>query len=499
MLSDGYLLGWDAGTGGWRCLVVDIEGGMVGHSFREGRFVRADGLPTSLEFDPEQMWDAFGQVTREALQSIPSGEVLALSTTSFRDGVVFLDGDGEALYAGTNRDARAVAEGFEMAQSHGGAIYSLTGRWPVGLDAAAHLLWIRKFKPEVYERISKMLMVSDWLAYRLCGQYCSEPTNASSSMLFDVTKKEWSLEIARLLEVPPEILPPLFTPGQVVGGLTRQAAGFLGLPEQTPVVVGLADSQAACVGCGALNDGDTVAIAGTTMPLQMTLREPLLDARRRAWTGAHALPQLWSLECNAGPAGIAYEWLWQAFGEDGVAEERYELLSAEAAREPPGAAMAFMGPWIADHSRLTFPSLVGFLAPYPATLTPPLTRSKMARAVLENIAFAMRANVSQLEQISGRKVRSLRLCGGLARSGLFGQMVADVCQMPVYVPTIKETSALGAAMCAAVGAGIYDDLAAAADGMADWSIVVRPDDSTRSRYRTLYKRWLKTYRKLLGR
>lgn len=499
MVAEGYLLTWDAGSGGTRCLVVDTRGHQVGFSYRQGQFVRPEDVPAGLEFDPDQMWATAGQLTREALGSLPSERVLAISTTSFRDGVVFLDDAGEVLYAGTNRDARAVAQGFEMATRFGETIYASTGRWPLGLDGAAHLLWMRRFRPQVFERIARIMMVNDWLVYRLCGAYSSEPSNASSSLLFDITTREWSPKVAQILDLPASIFPPLFSAGQVAGLLSKEAARFLGLSPGTPVVVGAGDSQAASLGCCTLHDGDTIAIAGTTMPLQMTLTEPLLDEKRRTWTGAHALPSLWSLESSAGPAGMAYQWLWQAFGAEEATQEPYELLSAEAQHEPPGSAMAFMGPWIADHSRLEFPSRVGFLAPFPAMLAPPLTRPKMGRAILENIAFALRGNLERLQEVSRRNVESLALCGGLSRHRLFNHIVADVCDLPVRVPVIREASALGAAMCAATGAGVYPDLSTAVERMVNWEEVIEPDSALRTKYRTLYKRWLKTYRNLVRR
>jgi sugar (pentulose or hexulose) kinase len=265
------------------------------------------------------------------------------------------------------------------------------------------------------------------------------------------------------------------------------------------VVVGLADSQAACLACGADGDGDTVVIAGSTMPLQMTLEEPLMDEGHRTWTGAHALDGLWSLECSAGLAGIAYEWLGQAFCEGQSLEEAYAVLNGEAEQEPPGSVLAFLGPWIADHSRLEFPARVGFLAPFPMRFEPPLTRPKMARGVLENVAFAVRGNLEQLMDISGREVETLAVCGGLSKSRLFNQVVADACQKPVRVPASGEASGLGAAMCAAVGGGLYSDLRQAAKRMSQWGEIVEPDPTRRTTYRTLYRRWLKTYRSLLGR
>jgi sugar (pentulose or hexulose) kinase len=459
----------------------------------------AQGVPGSMEVDPQRTWEAFVRLTRETLTSVAAREIAAVSTTSFRDGVVFLDNQGQVLYAGTNRDARAVAQGFEMAQAHGETVYSVSGRWPVGTDAAGHLLWMRRFRPKAYQRIDHVLMVSDWLIYRLCGAFCSEPSNASSSLLFDVREKKWSTELAELLGLPDGIFPPLFSPGTVVGQISGEAAKDLGLPKGTPVAVGLADSQAASLTCGAVSDGDTVAVAGTTMPVQMTLEEPLMDQAHRTWTGSHALQGLWSLECSAGLAGMAYEWLWQAFGSGEPAAEGYATMSSEAESEPPGSVLAFMGPWIADHSRLEFPSRVGFLAPFPMTLDAPLTRPRMARAVLENVAFALRGNLAQLEEISGREAKALSLCGGLTGSRLFTQMVADVCQVQVEVPATREASGLGAAMCAAVGAGAYDSLEQAAEGMAQGAEVLEPDPAMRVKYRTLYKRWLKTYQRLLGR
>jgi sugar (pentulose or hexulose) kinase len=342
-------------------------------------------------------------------------------------------------------------------------------------------------------------MVNDWLVYKLCGTYCSEPSNASSSMLFDVKERDWSTEIVELLGLSPTILPPLRSPGEVAGRLRPEAAEALGLTEDTPVVVGLADTQAACLACGAVSDGQTVAVAGSTMPLQMTLEEPLMDEGHRSWTGAHALDGLWSLECSAGLAGLTYEWLWQAFGEGEPSENGYAVLNREAEQEPPGSVLAFMGPWIADHGRLSFPSRVGFLAPFPMTFEPPLTRSKMARAILESIAFAVRGNLDLLVEISGREVDSLMVCGGLVRSPLFRQLVADVRQLPVQVPAAGEASGQGAALCAAVGAGLYSDLREAADQMSMGYEVVDPDPTMRPTYGTAYRRWTKMYDSLLGR
>jgi autoinducer 2 (AI-2) kinase len=111
----------------------------------------------------------------------------------------------------------------------------------------------------------------------------------------------------------------------------------------------------------------------------------------------------------------------------------------------------------------------------------------------------VRGNLEQLVEVSGREVETLAVCGGLSRSRLFSQVVADVCQMPVRVPATGEASGLGAAMCAAVGGDLYGDLRQAAKRMSKWGEIVEPDPAKRTTYRALYKRWLKMYRSLLGR
>ncbi|MBC7264430.1 MAG: FGGY-family carbohydrate kinase [Chloroflexi bacterium] len=490
----------DAGSGSGRTVILDLEGNLLGAAAEEWTFHVPADEPFGSEFDPGEMWTTLARTTRRALSraGIAPDLVCAISATSQRDGVVFLDAQGKEVHCSTNRDARGVLHAEEIARQFGELIYRTCGRWPLGLDAAARLWWFRIHRPEVYARIARIQMISDWLIYRLCGCTYSEPTNASSSLLFDVSRCQWSEELVRALDFATEICPPCASPGTVAGTLTPQAAKALSLPVGIPVAIGAGDSQAACLGCAAFDDGTTTVIAGTTLPVQMVLSAPVFDALHRVHTGAYVVPDHWVLESNGGIAGAAYRWFSETFAPSEAGGPDFERLEREAATATAGGVMAVLGPQVADFSSLPFPPPSLFVFPFVGALERPLTRGMFARAVLENVAYATRGNVEQLEEISGRVALSLNLCGGLTHSATLVQIVADVCNRPVRVPLVREASSVGAAICAAVGAGAFPDLRSAAQAMVHWEPLVEPDPSSARRYRGLYRKWLGLFEKARG-
>ena len=496
-MTPGCVVALDAGTGSGRAAIFDLEGHLLGLAAEDWTFRVPEDEPLGSEFDPAQVWATLARTTRRAMSQagVVPAAVRAVSVTSQRDGLVFLDGQGRELYCGTNRDARGVLHAEEIAESFGERICQVTGRWPLGLGAVGRLWWFRQHRPETYERVAKLLMISDWLIYRLCGEFCSEPTNGSSSLLFDIQCHEWSVELAEALGFSPAIFPPCAYPGTAAGALRAPAAADLGLPTGIPVVMGAADSQAAGLGCGAFDDGATFAVAGTTLPLQMVLAEPVLDSQHRLQTGAYLIPNRWVLESNGGLAGAIYRWFAETFAGDAP---DYDQLEQEAAAAPAGQVLAVLGPQVADFSCLRFPPPSLFRFPFLGGIEEPITRGGFARSILESVAYAIRGNLEQVTAVSGRPAPALRLrsgqalhlCGGLARSGLLVQIVADVCERPVRVPVVREASCLGAAICAAVGAGVFPTLQAGAQAMVRWEQPVEPGPTAR-RYRRLYSQWRK--------
>ena len=487
----------DAGGGSGRSAVFDLQGKLLGMATEDWAARVPEDEPLGAEFDPQEVWAALCRTTRRALEraGLTPQAVRAISTTSQRDGCVFLDAQGNELLCTVNRDARGVLHAEDLAREFGETVYRITGRWPLGLNALDRLGWLRIYQPEVYRSVAQVLMISDWLTFRLSGQFCSEPTNASSSLLFDVGQHCWSAELAGTFGYSPGICPRCYGPGQVGGELTAQAAKELGLPEGIPVAIGAADSQAACLGCAALDEGVTTVIAGTTIPVQMVLSRPVFDELHRVHLGAYVTPGHWVLESNGGLAGTSYRWFCETFvgtvplSFAATGSSAYATLEEEMQHADPGEVMAVVGPQIADFRQLAFPPRSVFTFPFLAATERPPARGAFGRAILENIAFAVRGNLDQLVEISAGAVTALNLCGGLAHSSLLPHIIADVCEQPVHVPVVREASALGAAICAAVGAGFYPDLPSAAAAMVHWEPIVEPDPANTRRYKGLYRRW----------
>lgn len=477
----------DAGTGSLRAAVFDLEGHLRGLASENWRLYVPEGELLGCEFDPEETWAALARAARRAVAQaeVPAEAIRAIAATSQRDGTVFVNGQGRESCCALNRDARAVVYGDEIAGDFGQRVFQISGRWPLGLGALERLWWFRRHRPQAYSQIAKILMISDWLTYRLCGAFFSEPTNASSSLLFDIHRRAWSAELADAFGYPASIFPPCVEPGTRVGQLRAAAAADLGLPEGIPVAMGAGDSQAAGLGCAALEDGVAFAIAGTTLPIQMVLTEPSLDPQHRLQTGAYVLTDHWVLESNGGLAGAAYRWFAETFTDT---EPRYDWLEQEATAALAGQVVAVLGPQIADFSRLRFPPASIFRFPFIGALERPVGRGEFARAILENVAYAIRGNLEQIEEVAGRSVKTLYLCGGLARSHLLSQLVADVCQQPVRVPVVREATWLGTAICAAMGTGAFPSLQEAVQAMVGWEPDVEPSPAARH-YRRLYTRW----------
>ncbi len=504
MTEKDLLMVLDAGGGGGRCILFDTDGHEVAFAYRPWTMKTADDHPMGSVFDPEEWWTALLGAAKEALAKVrgagaPHGAapILAISTTSIRDAAVFLDADGRELHCGTNRDARGLELGFEIAQSLGETQWRITSRWPLGLDPAARLLWYKRNRPEVYERVRHILSINTWLTYRLCGAATIEPTNASSFGLFDVDRGVWSEELRAAHGFDPAVLPAVSWPGQVVGRLAPEPAQALGLQPGIPVVTGLADSQAGCLGSGAWKAGDTVVIAGTTAPVMQVADAPFRDPTHRIWAGAYAVPGRWVVESNAGMAGTVYAWYASTFvpeaelgqsgqpgSEQAAHRSAYEVLEGEIAAAPPGQILTWLGPNVANFSSLSFPMEASIKFPALGVFCTP-TRGALARAVFENIAYAVRGNVEQMPE----KPAVIRLCGGLSRSRVFAEILAAVLNIPVVVPAVREATGTGAAIAAAVGGGVYPDLATAAEAMVRLEETVAPDAGLVGQYEGQYAAW----------
>lgn len=488
----------DAGTGAAKCAVFDLAGGLRGlHSEAWSYEVVAHrDVPAVKEyaFDPDAFWAILARCMRTALAqaAVPPGDVLGVVATSQREGCVFLDADGVELYAGPNLDSRGFMEGLEIIGSLGNErLYAITGHSAPFIFPLARLLWYRK---RGGRPVARLLMINDWMTWRLSGVASAEPSNAAESMLFDFRARDWSEEILEHFAIPPDILPPVVSPGQAVGTVHATAAEATGLRIGTPVFAGGADTQCALLGVGAVEVGDVAAILGTTTPVQAVVGAPLLDPAASLWAGCHVVPDRWVIESNAGSTGDAYTWLLDLLLPDGGERHARAETMARSARD--AAAFTFLGPRIFDLTKIRPDMPGGLLFPFPTLQLRP-TAAELLRAFLESVAYAVRANLDQIAAVSGRPAAEVIVGGGMSRNALLVELIADASGLPLRRAVEPQSTGLGCAMLVAAGAGAHADLGAAARAMCRHETIV-PDAARRAAHDAGFGKWRELYDSLQG-
>ena len=474
------VLALDVGTGSVRAHLLDAEGHRLASA---GRSVPvALGADARAELDPDQVWAAARAALGEALAHTSPGRLAALAVASGL-GYVLLDEAGSPLGPALLwMDRRARAEATHLASRlPAEQWYRLTGR---ALDPEvwlAKLCWIRTHEPERFRRTRRFVGIKDELIRRLTGEIASDPTHAAYSMLFDVSRRDWSEELLRVAGIPQAILPPLRGASAIAGRVSRAGAEATGLPEGLPVATGASDGTVACLAAGIAAAGTAVNVTGTSDVLMIGVDRPLWDPGRRTLVNPHPVSAGWMVGGILGTTGGALKWFADRFCPDLQGRGRYAILDQEAARAGLGA-----------QGLLGLTGLAGERAP----LWDPLARGalvgldlghrrgEVVRAILEGVALTLRDLVALLEEI-GAAIRCIRVVGGGAASDLWSQIRADAIGLPVERPRLAEGTATGLLLLAGLAVGLWTDLGEAARRLAPTGRTFEPDPGRHGEYARL--------------
>ena len=504
-MSDELLLAIDAGTGSCRAVLFTPGGEQVSIGQREYSHPEHPGAPGSQVFRTGENWELIVACIRDALAGagVPADAVRAVSATSMREGMVLYDSEDREIWACPNVDSRSADEAEELVRS-GAAdeIYALGGDW-VSITAPARFLWIARHEPEVFASIAHVGMLGDWILKRLAGVYVTDPSLGSSSGMFDLARRTWSPHILELCGLDETVVPPVVDPGTVVGEITSEAARATGLRAGIPVVAGGADTQLALVGLGIAEPGAFTVVGGSFWQQTIILDRPLTDPEVRLRTLCHTTPDRWMMEGIGFYCGIVMRWFRDAFCErekdEAVARgiDPYVFLEELAASVPPGSNGVFgifsnlmnARRWV--HAS---PGFVGFDVDRPATAG----RLECFRAIEESAAYVSRGHLGIIEEVSGLTIGEAILTGGAGKGRLWPQLLADVLAMPVHVPVVKESTALGAALYAAQGAGLLADAVETGGRLVRHERTFDPNPAATEIYAQLYDRWLELYERSLA-
>ena len=462
-----YLMGIDVGTTGTRAVIIRPDGSVAGAATGDHQPMRMP-KPGWAEQDPEDWWQATVSAVRSALEQarLTGSDIAGVGLSGQMHGVVLLDKANVVLRPSLIWcDQRSQAQCDQItAQVGAERLIQLVSNPALTGFSAPKLLWVRDHEPRVYERSAHFLLPKDFVRFRLSGEFATDVSDASGTLLFDVTHRCWSQEMAAALKIDSSLLPKAYESPEVTGQITRQAALLTGLNAGTPVVAGAGDQAASAVGNGIVVPGLTSATLGTSGVIFTYTEVPKLDPRGRIHTFCHAVPGKWHVMGVTQGAGLSFRWFRDNFGAQEAWYARqtdadvYDLIIKEAEPIPPGSDGLLWQPYLmGERTPHLDPQARGMWF----GLTAAHARGHLIRSILEGVAFSLRDSLEIFKELA-IPVYQVRASGGGSRSPLWRQIQADIFGKELVTLRTSEGSASGAAMLAGVGAKIYSSVEEAA-------------------------------------
>jgi xylulokinase len=441
--------------------------------------------PGWTEQNPEDWWLASRKVLSEVAAGV-KGKVEAIGLTGQMHGAVFLDASDQVIRPALLwNDQRTVAQCVEITDRVGRErLLTIAGNPALTGFQAPKLLWLREAEPANYRRIAQVLLPKDFIRLRLAGEYATDASDASGTLLLDLRRRSWSAEILEALELPAEWLPAIYEGPEEAGRLRSDVGAELGLPAGTPIAAGGGDNAAAAVGAGIVEAGLASSSIGTSGVLFTHTPQFTPDPSGRLHAFCHAVPGAYHLMGVTLSAGGSLQWWRQVLGE----QHDYNALIESAASAPIGSEGLLFLPYLSGERT---PHLDASARGAFFGLTSRHGLNHLTRAVMEGVAYSL-ADCLQVIIDLGVQVRQVRALGGGARSQLWRQIQADVYGLPVHRTTVDEGPAYGAALLAGVTAGHFKDVSDACSVVRLRPEVAEPKPESAQ----LYSRYLRIYRDL---
>ena len=449
-----YLVGIDIGTSGTKGVLMDREGKIYAWAGRE--YSIDIPQPGWAEQDPEMWWEATIQVIREVIEKsdVNPQQIRGIGLSGQMHGTVFLDKNLQPFRPAIIwADQRSSSQCESIYQKVGkGRLAELTGN-PIATGfMCSTLLWMKENQPEGFSQIYKVILAKDYIRYRLTGNLGVEVTDASGTLLLDIKRRCWSEELLDILSLPLDILPEEVHESQEVAGyLLAESARDAGLSEGIPVVYGGGDQSMQAIGNGVIRPGILSSTIGTGGQLFITIDKFTYDPKLRIHTFCHAIPDSYHLLGAILSAGLSLKWLRENILHT---PDSYPVFDEEVGKIKAGSeGIIFLPYLLGERSPYMNPQAKGVFF----GLSLKHHRAHLIRAVMEGAVFALRDCLEVFEEL-GIKIEQLIASGGGAKSRVWRQIQADVFNKEISMTQSIEQAAMGAAILAGVGVGIYKDV-----------------------------------------
>ncbi len=492
-----YIIGVDLGTSGTKTVLFD-EGGTViaSHTVEYPLYQPQNGY---AEQDPLD-WKNAALITIKAVMDksgVSAEEVKGIGLSGQMHGLVMLDQNGEVLRRSIIWcDQRTANECEEITAKVGAErLIAITANPAMTGFTASKILWVKNHEPEIYDRCRHILLPKDYVRYCLTGEFATEVSDASGMQLLDIPKRQWSDEVLDKLGIDKTLLGKVYESPEITGGLTQSAATLTGLRAGTPVVGGAGDNAAAAVGTGVVRDGKAFTTIGTSGVVFAHSSQITIDPKGRVHTFCCAVPNCWHVMGVTQGAGLSLKWYRDQFCKaemetaDGMGVDPYYLMDKAAMQSPIGSNRLLYLPYLmGERTPHVDPNARGVFF----GLSAMHQKRDMLRAVLEGVAYSLRDCVEILREMNVA-TNEMMACGGGGTSPLWRQMLADLYACPVKTLASKEGPALGVAILAGVGTGLYKSVEEGCDAVIKTANTQEPIAENSLVYEPYYQLYREIY------
>lgn len=492
-----YILGVDIGTSGTKTVLFSEDGTPVASATYEyPLYTPQNGY---AEQEPLDWWNASVNGIKDVISqsNVSADDIKGVGLSGQMHGLVMLDAENQPIRKSIIWcDQRTAKEVVEITDKVGAdRMIEITANPAITGFTAAKIMWVKNNEPQNYEKCRHILLPKDYIRFMLTGEFATEVSDASGMQLLDIPNRCWSDEVLNKLGIDKALLAKVYESPEITGTITAKAAELTGLKAGTPVVGGAGDNAAAAVGTGVVEDGKAFTTIGSSGVVFAHTSDISIDKKGRVHTFCCAVPGCWHVMGVTQSAGLSLKWFRDNFAWSemetalSMGVDPYYLMDKEAGSVPIGANRLLYMPYLnGERTPHLDPNARGVFF----GLSTMHKKKEMLRAVMEGVSYSLRDCVEVMREMN-INVSDMMACGGGGTSPLWRQMLADLYGCQVKTTQNKEGPALGVALLAAVGAGIYKSVPEACRAVIKPEKIQEPIAENSAEYEKVYAIYRKLY------
>ncbi len=487
------ILGIDIGTSSIKCSLFDFNGNELLSSSNVYQNIYAE--PGIVEIDTEILWKAVLKAIKEIVDlSTDKYKIISVGMCAIMIMPVLLDSKNRVIRPIIHWfDQRPQQQYFEIKKKGlDKLIARYSGSTLTGESTINSLSWVKRFEPDNYKKISRFIMLKDFIRFKLTGRIMSDFGDASGSQMLDTKKWKWSDELIEALGFKSYIFPDLYKPYEIGGNISVEAAAETGLTQGTPVAVGSGDGITTIFGLGIYREGQVGVTVGSAGVIAAPSRTYPADDNSRGYIFCHPMCDRWFSLMATASSGEILKWYHDVLIKD--EKTTFAMLDIEAAGSPAGANCLMFLPYLLgsrnpNSNPLASGAFIGMRYGH--------TREDITRAVLEGISLELADILDALRDIlSGKNISidEVKLSGGITNSSFWKQLIADILAEDMTTTGVKELGTLGSAVIASVSAGVYDNLETAVKKMIHNDDIIKHNKKLEGFYKKRFSVFKDIYR-----